>query len=84
MKQTKDLKELEGKIEAKNVQLEKAKATLDLIPAHQRWPARTSQNHKVPQHFPSALSDSSRHQTPVSASFDRRRASGAYTFFSLP
>lgn len=29
----KEQKELEGKIEAKNVQLEKAKATLDLIPA---------------------------------------------------
>ena len=29
----KEQKELEGKIDAKNVQLEKAKATLDLIPA---------------------------------------------------
>ena len=29
----KEQKELEGKLEAKNVQLEKAKATLDLIPA---------------------------------------------------
>ena len=47
-------------------------------------PNRSSQNHKVPQQHPSALSDSSRHRTPASASSGLRRASGVYMLFSLP
>ena len=50
----------------------------------QRWIGGSNPPHKAPQQHPSVLSDSPRHHTQASTSFDRRQAFWRYMLFSLP